>query len=92
MVYTLYTVQRTQIYLDERQLARLKSTARATRRSVSEIIREAIDDQLARHGEKDEFESALAAAIGLWANRTDLESTDDYVRRIRRDRRGAVAP
>ena len=92
MVYALYTVQRTQIYLDERQLARLRSAARATRRSVSEIIREAIDDQLARPEEKDEFESALAAAIGLWTNRTDLESTDDYVRRIRRDRRGALAP
>lgn len=92
VVYALYTVRRTQIYLDERQLARLKTSARAARRSVSEIIREAIDDQLARPGEPDEFEGALAAAVGLWANRTDLDTTDDYVCRIRRDRRGAKAP
>jgi len=81
-------MRRTQIYLDERQVASLKSTARASRRTVSEIIREAIDDKLAQPGEADEFEHALAAAAGLWANRTDLGSTDDYVRRIRRDRRG----
>jgi hypothetical protein len=89
MVYILYTVRRTQIYLDERQLVHLRSAARATRLSVSEIIREAIDEKLARPSGPDEFERALAAAAGLWANRSDLGSTDHYVRQIRRDRRGA---
>jgi predicted transcriptional regulator len=90
MVYKLYTMHRTQIYLDERQAARLKATARATRRTVSQVIREAIDDKLSRPKEADDFDRALAGAAGLWAKRTDLGWTDEYVRRVRTDRRGAT--
>jgi len=84
-------MRRTQIYLEESQLALLHSTARARRRSVSEVIREAIDEKFARPDAADEFERALAAAGGIWADRTDLGSTDEYVRGIRRDRRGQPA-
>ncbi|MGI8610440.1 MAG: CopG family transcriptional regulator [Candidatus Dormibacteria bacterium] len=85
-------MQRTQIYLDERQIAELKASARATRRTVSQVIREAIDDKLSRPREVDEFDRALDAAAGLWAKREDIGSTDEYVRRVRRDRRGAALP
>jgi predicted transcriptional regulator len=81
-------MQRTQIYLDERQVARLKAVARATRRTVSQVIREAINDKLARPAQADDFDRALAGAAGLWAKRTDLGPTDEYVRRVRTDRRG----
>ncbi len=88
MVYGLYTMRRTQIYLDERQTAKLRSAARATQRTVSAIIREAIDEKLERPDEGKAFDSALAHAAGIWADRDDLGSTDDYVRSLRRDRRG----
>ncbi len=90
-MYNLYTMRRTQVYLDERQTAKLRSVARATQRTVSEIIREAIDEKLERPDEGKSFDSALAHAAGIWADRNDLGSTDDYVRRIRRDRRGSAA-
>jgi Ribbon-helix-helix protein, copG family len=90
-VYNLYTVQRTQVYLDERQVAKLRATARATHRTLSEIVREAIDEKLARPDDSEPFEIALAQAAGIWANRDDLGSTDDYVRRLRQDRRGSTA-
>jgi predicted transcriptional regulator len=92
MVYGLYTVRRTQVYLDDRQATKLRSVARATQRTVSEIIREAIDEKLDRPDEGKAFDSALAQAAGIWADRDDLGSTDDYVRRLRRDRRGGAVP
>ncbi len=91
MVYGRYTMRRHQIYLDERQAAALRAAATAGRRTVSEIIREAIDEKLARPTEVDAFERAVADASGIWAQRTDLGPTDDYVRRVRSDRRGAPA-
>ena len=86
----MYTMRRTQIYLDERQVVELKAAARTSSTTVSEIIRDAIDEKLARADEPDDFERALAGAAGIWARRTDIESADDYVRRVRRDRRGST--
>jgi predicted DNA-binding protein len=85
-------MRRTQIYLDDKQVAQLKAAARTSSRTVSEVIREAIDEKLARAEEPDDFERALTAAAGIWAARKDLGSVDDYVRRVRRDRRGSVQP
>jgi len=90
MVYDLYTMRRTQVYLDDRQATKLRSVARATQRTVSEIIREAIDEKLDRPSEAKAFDLALSQVAGIWSDR-DLGSTDDYVRRLRRDRRGRPA-
>lgn len=90
-MYNLYIVRRTQIYLDERQVAQLRSAARASRRTVSEIIREAIDDRLARPNMDEQFDRALLGVVGLWSDRDDLGSTDDYLRKVRQDRRGPRA-
>jgi predicted DNA-binding protein len=89
-VYDIYTMRRTQIYLDDKQVAQLKAAARTSSRTVSEVIREAIDEKLARAEEPDDFERALTAAAGIWAARKDIGLVDDYVRRVRRDRRGSV--
>jgi len=89
-VYISYIVRRTQIYLEERQLAKLKSAAKAEQRTVSDLIRDAIDEKLARPVDETSFEIALERASGMWAGRDDLGATDDYVRRLRRDRRGIV--
>jgi hypothetical protein len=91
MVYNSYTMRRRQIYLDDKQVAQLKAAAKTSSRTVSEIIRDAIDEKLARPEKADDFEDALAAAAGIWAKRTDIGSTDRYVRRLRKDRRGAPA-
>ena len=89
MVYDSYTTKRTQVYLDEHQVAKLRSTARATGQTVSEIIQGAIDDKLTQPAAGDQFDAALAAAVGVWAERKDLGSADEYVRKVGRDRRGA---
>jgi hypothetical protein len=90
-VYNTYTMRRKQIYLDDKQVAQLKAAAKTSARSVSEIIRDAIDEKLARADKTDDFERALTAASGIWARRADIGSADEYVRKLRRDRRGAAA-
>jgi predicted transcriptional regulator len=84
-------MRRRQIYLDDRQVAQLKAAAKTSSRSVSEIIRDAIDEKLARPTKGDDFEDALAAVAGIWAKRTDIGTTDQYLRRLRKDRRGSPA-
>ena len=87
MYNTYITMKRTQIYLDDRQRRKLDRVAKRTHRTVSELIREAID---ARYGAtpKEDFIQALhAGAFGIWKDRTDLGSTDEYVRSLRRGSR-----
>jgi metal-responsive CopG/Arc/MetJ family transcriptional regulator len=84
-------MRRRQIYLDDKQVAQLRAAAKTSARSVSEIIRDAIDEKLARSDGTDDFERTLAGVAGIWARRTDIGSTDEYVRKLRRDRRGASA-
>ena len=86
-MYISYIMKRTQIYLDQRQIARLRAAARASQRTVSDIVREAIDQRLA-HPDEPEFESALRNVAGIWSDRDDLGPTAEYVRKIRQDRRG----
>jgi metal-responsive CopG/Arc/MetJ family transcriptional regulator len=90
-MYNTYTMRRRQIYLDDKQVAQLRAAAKTSARSVSEIIRDAIDEKLARGDEADDFERTLTGVAGIWARRDDIGSTDQYVRNLRRDRRGAPA-
>jgi hypothetical protein len=62
---------RTQIYLTVTEQRRLKSLARATGRSVSDLIRSAIDRMLT-HGASQDRLSLLRRARGIWKNRSDL--------------------
>jgi hypothetical protein len=86
MVYSIHTMRRMQIYLDDAQILGLKRLAWQSGRSVSAIVREAIDEKLA-HPPDSRLDEALNAAFGIWRDRDDLGPTDEYVRRLRRDTR-----
>lgn len=62
---------RTQIYLTTTQQRRLRSLARATGRSVSDLIRLAIDRILDQGASADRL-TLLRQARGIWKDRTDL--------------------
>jgi predicted transcriptional regulator len=83
-------MRRIQIDLDDKQAAQLKTAARGSSKTLSAIIREAIDEKLARAEKPDDFERALTAAAGIWARRTDVEPVETAVRKLRRDRRGST--
>ena len=64
-------VIRTQIYLTDRQRDQLAAMARTAGRRQSELIREAVDRFIERHG-RDRRQAALRDAAGIWEDRTDL--------------------
>jgi predicted DNA-binding protein len=87
-MYTMYiTMRRTQIYLDDRQRRKLDQVAKRTHRTVSELIREAIDARYAATPKEDFLAALRAGAFGVWKERPDLGPTDSYVRRVRRGKR-----
>ena len=83
-MYASYIVRRTQIYLDEEQDRRLAERARATGRTKSDLIREAVDRLLAEPLREEEelarFRVAADAAFGIAPY---LEDGATYVRRLR---------
>jgi predicted DNA-binding protein len=49
-MYDVCTMERTNIYLDERELASLRAVSRSTGRPVAALVREAVDTWLDQHG------------------------------------------
>ena len=87
-MYNVYIVmRRTQIYLDDQQRRKLERVAKRTHRTLSELIREAIDARYAATPKEDFLEALRSGAFGVWKERKDLGTTDAYVRRQRRGRR-----
>ncbi len=87
-MYNAYIVmRRTQIYLDESQRRKLDRVAKRTRRTVSDLIREAIDARYAATPREDFLEALRTGSFGLWKGRNDLGATDAIVRRQRRGKR-----
>ncbi len=62
---------RTQVYLSDRQRAKLAMIAKKTGKKQSEIIREAIDSLIDKNVHAEQ-KAALKAAAGIWKDRPDL--------------------
>ena len=88
VMYAAYIVRRTQIYLDEEQDRRLVERARATGRTKSDLIREAVDRfldaPLTEEEELARFRAAAGAAFGIAPY---LEDGVTYVRKLRENDR-----
>jgi len=80
----VHHVVRTQLYLDERIHRRLQDLARKQRRTVSDLVREALVRAYG-HPAADERAATLRGVEGLWRDRTDIGEISEYVRRLRRD-------
>lgn len=84
-MYNLYiAMRRTQIYLDDQQRRKLERVAKRTHRTLSDLIREAIDARYAATPKEDFLEALRAGAFGVWKERKDLGTTDAFIRRHRR--------
>lgn len=81
----IHRMVRTQLYLDEAIHARLRDLAHKQKRTVSELVREALLRAYGA-GESDERHQTLKAIRGLWQDREDINSRE-YVRRLRSDTR-----
>jgi hypothetical protein len=73
---------RTQLYLDEAMHERLKRLAARQGRSLSDLVREAVD-RCYGPGEANRRLATLRAVAGLWREREDLGETQTWVRQLR---------
>ena len=51
--------------------------------SLSELIRRAIEKVYCEEAKDTNMEKAIDSIAGIWAERTDLGSTDSYIRSLR---------
>jgi hypothetical protein len=79
-------VERTQIYLTEKEKNALKAMARRLGKTQSELIRTAVDRLIDREGMGNRLE-LLRSARGMWKNRADLP--DLHLLRGELDRTGS---
>jgi len=82
----IHRVHRTQLYLDKTTHARLKAAARRRGRTISDLVREALELVYGSPHTADRL-ATLRGIAGLWRDRDDLGDTAGYVRRLRRDTR-----
>lgn len=74
------------IYIQEEQKNLLSDFSKATKKSISELVREAIDSFLERYKKKPiSLNEALKISSGAWKSREDIKDTEIYVRKIRKE-------
>jgi hypothetical protein len=79
-------MRRTQLYLDDDLWNTLHTRARSEGTTISALVRQAARERYL--GNLDERREAMEAIVGIWKDRTDLpDSTEEYVRSLRRDTR-----
>lgn len=79
-------MKRTQLYVEEEQFQLLRILAKNRRTTVSELMREAIRKCYFEKPQLDPLQ-VVEKTSGLWKDRTDLGTSEDYVRKVRKDRR-----
>ena len=82
-MYDLYIMRRTQIYLTDEQGLLLETRSRATGRTISQLVRDAIDAAYGRRRDvsRAERERVARRTAGAW--KEFAESGAEYVERIR---------
>ena len=79
----MYTMRRTQLYIDNELWGTLRIHAQQTGTSVSALVRQAARE---KYGIADRH-LAMQAFAGIWKNRTELPGTKAYVRALRKGSR-----
>ena len=79
-------MRRTQLYLDDDLWNALHACARRDGTTISDLVRRAARERYL--GNLEERREAMMAFVGIRKDRKDLpESTEEYVRSLRRDTR-----
>ena len=68
-------MNRTQIYITQKEQKSLKRLSKLTGKTKSELIRDAIDRYI-QEDDENNWKDQIKAAAGLWKDRTDLPDFD----------------
>ncbi len=85
----LYTMQRTQIYLSDREIARLDREGARTGKTRSRLIRDAIERTFPEEVDQAAFERVLNDVAGAWKDRPF--TGQEYVEAVRGRTPGGLA-
>ena len=80
-------MKRTQLYIDENLFYRLGVLSRQKRTTISDLVRKALEKVYGKRTDKEDFLKALQASAGIWKDRSDIPSTEEYVRSLRKSTR-----
>ena len=78
-------MRRTQLYLDDDLWNALHTRARLTKKTVSELVREAVRERYL--GNLEKRKQAMLAVVGIRKNDPEDEDAVEYVRRLRKSDR-----
>ena len=78
-------MRRTQLYLDEDLWQALHVQSRETRKTISELVREAVRERYLSTA--DSRKEAMSAFAGMWKDRPEFDDSEAYVRSLRQGRR-----
>lgn len=79
-------MKRIQIYLKNEQYNNLIIESKKTSKTMSELIREAVNNKFSIT-KKTGFNEVVDSTAGLWKDRRDIKSSKDYINNIRKDER-----
>ena len=75
----------TRLYLNEDIWWALQIRSRQQGKSISELVREAVDEKYG--SSRARRREAMQALVGIWKDREDLLDSTAYVRRLRKGKR-----
>ena len=75
-------MRRTQLYLDDQLWNALHTRARSEKKTVSELVREAVRERY--FGKLEERRRAMQAFVGIRKDPTDTQDSTEYIRELRR--------
>ncbi len=79
-------MKRTQLYIEDDVFRILRRLSREKTTTISELVRAAVKKTYALE-KPDHAEAVLRKAAGIWKDRRDIRSADQYVRTMRKDTR-----
>lgn len=79
-------MKRTQLYIEDDVFKALRRVSKEKAVSISELVRAAINKVYALD-KPDNADLILKESAGVWKDRKDIASTEQYVRQMRKDTR-----
>ena len=83
-------MRRTQVYLDDDLWKYLQVQAEVKDTTVSDVVSSTLREKYDQ--DRERRKEAFEAVIGLWADRTDLPDTEEYIRKLRNTGRERIGP
>ena len=81
----MYTMRRTQLYIDDDLWGTLRIRSKQAGTSVSNLVRQAVREKYSTG--LASREQAMRAFAGIWKGRTDLADPEAYLRALRKGSR-----